>query len=112
MNQASLSIRLTEGDLFIHLEKESFSRELRTAIKAQLPEMIVTPITDERMAFLRRCCQVTNVFSTPFNRSCPIVVETAQQRGRSSAEISTALRGVIAAIRRAFPSSAHGERSS
>jgi hypothetical protein len=112
MNQTSLSIRLTEGDLFIHLEKESFSRELRTAIKAQLPEMIVTPITDERMSFLRRRCQVTHVFSTPFHSFCPIVVETAQQRGRSSAEISTALRGVITAFRHAFPSSAQGERAS
>ncbi len=112
MDRSSLSIRLNGGELFVHLEKASFSKELRDAIKAELPEMIVAPVTEERMAFLRSRRLVSTVFSTPYNKSCPLVVETSEGKDRSDSQISAALRGVITALRQAFPSSAKDKRSS
>lgn len=100
-----LSLRLNEGDMFVRLENESFAPALREALQRELPEVICTPITEDRMAFLRKQRQISSIFTLPFNKECRITVETAQSKERVTDESTSTLRGVITAIREIFPSS-------
>ena len=109
---AILSIRLAEGDVFIHLDKVAFSPALRSGIKAELPEAIVEPITDARVSFLRSRVKAMTLFGTPHHQTCPILVETTAGGKRSSVEVSKTLRAVITAMRKVIPSSKDGSRPS
>ncbi len=101
---AILSVRLAEGDVFIHLEKVAFTAALRQGIKAELPEAIVAQVTDDRLAFLRGQGKATTLFGTPHHQTCPILVETTARGKRSSVEVSKVLRAVITAMRKVIPS--------
>jgi len=109
---AILSIRLTEGDVFIHLDKVAFSPALRSGIKDELPEAIVAPISDARVSFLRSRVKATTLFGTPHHQTCPILVETTASGKRSSGEVSKILRAVITAMRKVIPSGKDGSRPS
>lgn len=102
---STLSIRLSDGDVFVHLDKAAFSPALREAIKAELPEAIVAPITDDRVSFFRAKATVTTLFATPYNSTCPLFVETTAPNERCSNELSGAMRGIIKAMRSLFPPS-------
>lgn len=101
----TLSLRLNEGDMFIKLENESFSADVRKALKAHLPEVVCAPISDERIAFLKERRNTMSLFSLPFNTSCPVTVVTTQGRERSSGESTAALRGLLMALREVFKGS-------
>lgn len=104
----TLALRLTEGDMFIRLENESFSPTVRQALRHHLPDVVCTPVSDARLAFLREKRNPLSVFSLPFNEVCPVTVETLQGRERSSADCTTALRGVVMALRDVFKPTSNG----
>ena len=108
MSRTSLTLRLKDGDMFIHLNNASFSPALREVLREELPDVVCTPITEARMEFLRVQSSVSSIFSIPHNKSCTVQVETAQKKDRSSAESTSALRAIITAIRRTIPSSSKG----
>lgn len=105
----TLALRLTEGDMFIRLDNESFSPRVRQAIKDHLPDVVCTPVSEARLAFLREKRKPMSIFSLPFNQVCPVTVETMQGRERSSAECTTALRGVVMALRDVFKPASNGD---
>lgn len=98
----SYSLRLNDGDMFIKLENESFSAAVRSAVESHLPEVICAPISEERIAFLKERRNTMSLFSLPFNTACPVTVITTHGRGRASGDCTTALRGVIMALRDVF----------